>query len=109
MAKEIKVGDIVNPLEVGQRGFDPKEVFNALRKLQTVWCWGAQAWTTHKDQFLRFKSNGFLFKGHVYITLGWDDTFTIIYTTLKGKVVDIQEGIYVDMLVGTIDRKIERK
>jgi len=109
MAKEIKVGDVINPAEVGQRGFDPKELFNAIRNLRTVWCWGAQAWTIHKDMFLRFKSNGYLHKGRVYITLGWDDTFTIIYTTVRGKVVDIQEGIYVDVLVEAIDRKVETK
>jgi hypothetical protein len=109
MSKEIKIGDVVNPLEIGQRSFDPKELFNALRKNRIVWCWGAQAWTIHKDKFLRFKSNGYLHKGHVYITLGWNDTFTIIYTSLKGKVIDIQEDIYIDMLVEAIDRKIETK
>lgn len=103
------VGDIVNPLEVGKRSFDPKELYNAIRNLQTVWCWGAQAWTTHEDKFLRFKSNGFLHKGHVYIILGWDDTFTVILTSLKGKVISIDEGIYVDMLIKTIDSRVERK
>ena len=102
-------GDILNPAEVGERSFDPKELFNNIRNLQTVWCWGAHAWTHHKDKFLRFKSEGFLFKGHVYITLGWDDTFTIIYTTIRGKVEDIQTGIYIDMLIDTIDRKVETK
>ena len=105
----MKVGDILNPLEVGQRSFDPQELFNALRGLNTVWCWGAQAWTAHKDKFLRFKSNGYLHKGHVYIILGWDDTFTVILTTLKGKVISIDENVYVDVLVETIDRRVETK
>ncbi len=105
----MKVGDILKPSEVGQRGFDPQELFKALRGLRTVWCWGAQAWTTHKDKFLRFKSNGHLHKGHVYIILGWDDTFTVILTSVKGKVISVSEGVYVDVLVPTIDRLIERK
>lgn len=105
----MKVGDIINPSEVGQRSFDPVDLFNNIKNLTIVWCWGAQAWTHHKDKFLRFKSNGYLHKGHVYIILGWDDTFTIIYTTLKGKILDIQEGIYIDMLIDTIDKKIETK
>lgn len=105
----MKVGEILNPLEVGQRSFDPKELFGALRGLRTVWCWGAQDWTVHKDKFLRFKSNGYLHKGHVYIILGWDDTFTVILTTLKGKVISIDEGVYVDVLVQTIDRRVETK
>jgi hypothetical protein len=105
----MKVGDILNPLEVGQRSFDPQELFKVLIKLQTVWCWGAQAWIHHKDKFLRFKSNGYLHKGHVYIILGWDDTFTVILTTLKGKVISIDENVYVDVLVQTIDRRVETK
>ena len=102
-------GKTIKPIEMGERSFDPIDLYNNLKNLRTVWCWGAQAWTAHKDKFLRFKSNGYLHKGHVYITLGWDDTFTITYTTLKGTVFIVQEGIYVDMLVDTIDRKIETK
>lgn len=111
MSQEIKIGDVVNPLEVGQRSFDPKELATVLRQnaFWTVARWGAHAWTVHKDMLLRFKVSGMLFKGHVYIILGWNDTFTIIYTTVRGKVVDIQEEIYVDVLVETLDRKIERK
>jgi hypothetical protein len=105
----MKIGEILNPSKVGERGFDPKELFNSIRNHRIVWCWGAHAWTAHEDKFLRFKSEGYLHKGHVYITLGWDDTFTIIYTTLKGRVLDIQEGIYIDMLIDSIDRKIETK
>lgn len=105
----MKVGDILNPSEVGERSFDPVDLFNNLRRLQTVWCWGAQAWTHNDDKFLRFKSNGYLHKGHVYIILGWDDTFKVILTTMKGKVLSIDEGVYVDMLVQTIDRRVETK
>lgn len=105
----MKIGEILVSAKVGERGFDPQELFNNLRRLQTVWCWGPQAWTVHKDQFLRFKSNGFLHKGHVYIILGWDDTFKVILTTLKGKVISINENVYVDMLVQTIDGLVERK
>ena len=105
----LEKGTILNPAEVGQRSFDPQELFNHIRKLQIVWCWGAQAWTAHEEKFLRFKSNGYLHKGHVYIILGWDDTFTVILTSMKGKVISVDEGVYVDMLIDTIDRRIETK
>jgi len=105
----MKVGDIINPLELGERSFDPIELHRAIRNLQIVWCWGAQAWAAHKDKFLRFKSNGYLHKGHVYIILGWNDTFTVILTTLKGKVLSIDEEIYVDVLVNQIDARVETK
>lgn len=105
----MKVGEIINPLELGERSFDTIELHKAIRNLQKVWCWGGQAWTTHKDKFLRFKSNGFLHKGHVYILLGWDDTFTVVLTTLKGKVISIDTDVYVDVLVNVIDRRVETK
>lgn len=104
----MKVGDILNPSKVGEREFDAIDLFNNLRRLQTVWCWGPQAWK-YTQKFLRFKSNGYLHKGHVYIILGWDDTFKVILTTLKGKVLSIDENVYVDMLVQTIDSRIETK
>ena len=107
----MKVGDIIKDpaTEIGERSFDPIDLHKHIRNLQIVWCWGGENWAAHEDKFLTFKSNGFLFKGLVYITLGWNDTFTIIYTSLKGEVEDIQEGIYIDMLIDTIDRKIETK
>lgn len=105
----MKVGDILKPLELGERSFDPKELFTNLKRNRIVWCWGAQAWTVHKDKFLRFKSNGFLHKGHVYILLGWDDTFTVLTTSMKGKIKTINKSVYVDVLVETIDRLIETK
>lgn len=105
----MKVGDILDPKEVGQRGFDPQELFKNLRSLPTVWSWGAHAWVHHKDKFLRFKTNGYLHKGHVYIILGWDDTFTVILTTVKGKVISIDENVYVDELIQTINKRVETK
>lgn len=105
----MKVGDILDLSQVGERSFDPIELYKNLARLRTVWCWGAHAWTHHKDKFLRFKSNGFLHKGHVYIILGWNDTFTVILTTVKGKVLSIDTDVYVDVLVETIDKRVETK
>lgn len=104
-----QVGEKINGQEVGQRSFDPQELAGALRKgaFWTVGSWGAHAWTRHEDKFLRFKVQGRLFTGHVYIILGWDDTFTLYFTTTHGAIKDIKEGIYVDMLVDVIDRKVE--
>jgi hypothetical protein len=104
-----RVGEKINKLEVGQRGFDPQELFSNMRGLQTVWCWGAHNWTAHKDQWLKFNVQGHLFKGHVYITLGWDDTFTIYFTTSHGTIKEIKEMIFIDMLIETIDRVVETK
>ena len=111
MSKEFNVGDKINPLEIGQRSFDPKELLSAMRKgaFWTVASWGAHAFTVHKDQFARFMVQGRLFSGHVYIALGWDDTFTLYFTTSRGTIKEKKEMIYVDMLVETIDGYVETK
>jgi hypothetical protein len=46
--------------------------------------------------------------GHVYITLAWNDTFTIYYTTSRGKIVDKREEVYIDELVQVIDERVEK-
>jgi hypothetical protein len=103
------LGEKINKLEVGQRGFDPQDLFKNIRMLNTVLCWGSNNWSFHKDKWLKFTVQGYLFNGHVYITLGWDDTFTIYFTTSHGTIKEIKEGIYVDVLIETIDRVVETK
>lgn len=103
------LGEKISKKEVGQRGFDVKDLFNNIRRINTVLCWGSHNWTAHEDKWLKFNVQGFLFTGHVYITLGWDDTFTIYFTTSHGTIKEIKEGIYVDMLINTIDRVVETK
>jgi len=103
------IGEKIEALKVGERSFDPKELGNVLRKnaFWTVASWGAHAWVVHKDQLLRFKVNGRKHKGHVYIILGWDDTFTLYFTTSRGTIKEKMKGVYVDVLVPTIDRYVE--
>jgi hypothetical protein len=95
--------------KIGQRPFDTTELINALRKnaFWTVASWGAHAWMINKDQWLRFMVNGRKHKGHVYIALGWNDTFTLYFTTSRGTIVEKMEEIYIDMLVPTIDKFVE--
>ena len=103
----MNIGENIKPLEVGQREFDVNELFQAIRGLNKVWSWGAHAWRTLESKGLRFAVSGHHHKGHVYIVLAWDDTFTIYYTTRQGKILDKQEMIYIDMLIDTIDKKVE--
>ena len=105
----MNIGEKIDAEKVGQRSFDPIELCGALRRgaFWTVASWGAHAWTVHKDMFLRFKVNGHHHKGHVYIVLGWDDTFTVYFTTTMGKIIDKKEGVYVDVIVEVIDKKVE--
>ena len=102
-----QVDEKIDGQKVGQRSFDPQELFLNLRRLVTVWSWGAHAWTAHEDKFLRFKVQGRKFTGYVYIILGWDDTFTLYFTTTHGTIKEIKEMIYVDVLVRVIDEYVE--
>jgi hypothetical protein len=105
----MEIGDLINEEKVGQRSFEPKELFQALQCNATVtlMSWGAHDWSACEDQWLRFKVNGFFHKGLVYIALGWNDTFTIYYTTPTGKIVDIRTEVYIDELVQVLDKRIE--
>jgi len=106
----MKVGEKIDAYKVGQRSFDPEETFAFVTHAghrAVVWSWGAHAYVTHEDKFLRFKVQGRLFKGHVYIILGWYDTFTLYFTSSHGNIKRIEEGIYIDMLIGTIDGIVE--
>ena len=102
-------GEIIDNSKVGQISFDPKELLNAMRKgaFWTLASWGAREFMVNKDQWLRFRVSGHHHKGLVYIVLGWDDTFTLYYTTLSGKIKDKRENVYIDELVQVLDKKIE--
>jgi hypothetical protein len=102
------VGTKIEPFKIGQRDFDPIEIINTLRRLQKVWSWGAHAWRTiDKTKGFRFATQGHHHKGHVYVILAWNDTFTIYFTSRQGKIKDVKTDIYIDMLVDTIDRYVE--
>ena len=106
----MNIGEKIDVLNIGQRSFDPKELLQAMRKgaFWTMASWGAHAFAVHKDKFARFMVQGRKHYGHVYIVLGWDDTFTLYFTTLQGNIVDKMEGVYVDVLISVIDSRVEQ-
>lgn len=102
-------GEIIDNNKVGQRSFDPRELAGAMQRgaRWTLASWGAREFMVNKDQWLRFRVSGHHHKGLVYIVLGWDDTFTLYYTTLGGKIKDKRENVYIDELIEVIDKKVE--
>jgi hypothetical protein len=99
---------IFNLNEINAVPFDSaQELANALRTNTIVWCWGAENWTLIDNKALRFKSNGYLHKGHVYITVNGLDLFDIYITTLSGKIKEVIKDVYLDDLIEVIDRRIE--
>lgn len=103
------IGEKIDLEKISERSFDPKELLTNLRE-HAFWkmaSWGATAFVVSKDKFARFMVSGHHHRGHIYIALAWNDTFTVYLTTPKGKVVDILESVYIDELVDRIDKRIE--
>ena len=84
------------------------ELVKSLSRLQTVWSWGAHAWTKMNNNCLRFTVNGNHHRGHVYIVVNYSDLFDVYLTSNRGTVKEVLTDIYVDSLVDAIDAKVER-
>lgn len=96
---------------------------------QVVGSWGACEWLCGGEYvpirnerkfsaraWLRFKVNGRIFKGLVYVVLTGRDDYTIVLvkphrrTKLRGawdEIVSVTEGIYCDELAEKVDRLVE--
>lgn len=107
----MKVGDnLAQNLQTFNNGreWDQAELVNTISKFQVVWSWGAHAWTTIGKFALRFKVNGHLHKGHVYLAVNGSDLFDIYLTTSRGKIVKIINNVYIENLIDTIDGSVEQ-
>lgn len=88
--------------------YSMKELHSVMARLNTVWSWGAHNYTNIENYAFRFKVQGHLFKGLVYITVNGADLFDIFYVTTKGIVKFYDKDVYVDDLIPTIDGRVER-
>lgn len=92
-----------------ERKFEPSETLKVLTLNQPIYfSWGVSKKVNYDNGALMLQVNGHHHKGKVFITLAWDDTYTVYITTNRYNVKKKFEGIYFDMLVDTIDREIER-
>lgn len=113
VGEKIQIEEIIKSC----RQLDPKELINLLRASGfTFMSWGATAFTVdnmRKPRMLRFKSNGYKHKGHVYIFVNGADLFDVYLTTLQGTITEISDGshggLYFDMLADWIDTRIEKQ
>lgn len=87
---------------------DMAGLVNQLRRLQTVWSWGAHAWTRMNDCCLRFTVSGHHHRGHVYLVVNGSDLFDIYLTSNRGTIRHTITDIDVDCLVDVIDEAVER-
>lgn len=76
-------------------------------KLMVVWSWGFNS-PMAIPYGLRFKVQGFKFRGVVEVVYNEvRDLFEVSFI-IRGKVVEVVEDIYFDMLVDVIDNKVEK-
>ncbi|MFI8379597.1 hypothetical protein [Leeuwenhoekiella sp. NPDC079379] len=95
--------------ELTQREFNTQETYQLLKASGSImWSWGVSKLINYQNEGLLLKVNGHHHKGWVFITLAWNDTYSIHYLNNRYKVKESQTDIYCDMLTRTIDDKIER-
>lgn len=109
----MKNGEIINLEKVTCRPFNLNETLSLLQFNRSIyWSWGTHALKGFtikgEPKALRFAVQGYHHKGHVYIVLNGQDLYDVYFTTRKGKIVDSKCGIYFDMLVDVIDKRVEK-
>ena len=99
--------EILKPL--CEREFEVKDTLKLLTHSGAIyWTWGVSKLTNVANKGLLMKVNGRHHKGYVFITLGWEDLYKVYIISTHGNIKQTYEGIYFDMLVETIDDRIER-
>lgn len=87
---------------------DMQGLVNSLRRLQTVWSWGAQGWTRMNANCLRFAVKGHHHRGHVYLAVNGGDLFDVYLTTSRGTIKHTVIDLFLEDLVDAIDVLVER-
>ena len=75
--------------------------------LMKVWSWGAHNWAKINKYTLRFTVNGHLHKGYVYVQANGSDLFDITYTSNQSNIKGVDNDIYLDEFVDTVDAFVE--
>jgi len=89
--------------------FDMNETLQVLKyNIVIYWSWGVSKLTNIQGKGLLLTVNGNHHKGHVLITLAYDDTYSVYIVNRIGKILNEYEMVYFDMLVEIIDNRIER-
>ena len=72
------------------------------------WSWGAHAFVNFGNKFLKFKVNGNLHKGHVYICVNGSDLYDVYLTSTQGNIKKEIKDIFFEDLVDRIDEAVEK-
>lgn len=92
-----------------QREFDPNETLKVLKHNPTIfWTWGVSKMANVEDKGLLMKVNGHHHKGYVFITLAFDDTYSVHIISTHGNIKQTFDMVYFDVLTEIIDNRIEK-
>ena len=93
-----------------EREFSVKETLSQLQhNMRLFMCWGVSRLINHANKGLLLSVNGMNLKGFVFITLAWDDTYTVrFYNTKYNEVKPKLTNVYCDELTQRIDEVIEK-
>ncbi len=93
---------------VGEREFNLQETMALLKGSGSIyWSWGVSKLMNFENKVLTLKVNGHHHKGYVFISLAWNDTYTVNIVSTHNNVKNTFKEVYFDMLVNTIDKEIE--
>lgn len=106
-----EIGEKINLEKAVCREFSIPEIHSVVGGSgpSRAWSWGFNSPAIAvKNKAYRFTVQGHHHKGHVYIVLNFMDTFDVYYTSNRGTIKKKSEGVYIDVLIDTLDREIER-
>lgn len=84
------------------------QLWKVIRGTVTAMSWGIHNPVNMDGKALRFNVQGHHHKGHVWIMVNGADLFDIVYTTSHGNVKMIDKDVYVDVILQTIDQRVEK-
>jgi hypothetical protein len=92
-----------------EREFNIAETMQVLKANFFIFAsWGSKNFTNCENKGLLFMVNGNHHRGYVLITLAYNDTYTVYIINNRGRILNTYTEIYFDVLVETIDNRIEK-
>jgi hypothetical protein len=95
-------------LPLCKREFNTLETISLLKHdMNIFYSWGVSSLLNYNNKGLLFTVNGRYHKGYVFISLDFNDTYTVDIINFEGIILNTYEMIYFDMLTEIIDNRIE--
>jgi hypothetical protein len=95
-------------LPLCKREFNTLETISLLKHNMSIfYSWGVSSLVNYNNKGLLFTVNGRYHKGYVFISLDFNDTYTVDIINFEGNILNTYEMVYFDMLTEIIDNRIE--